>query len=208
LGIAGVLVLVGAVWLSWHCLAASGYSIGAITLTGLCWQIAIGACGLLAIYLQIRKMTRNTAVSLRWNKRVESLTISAQQRDISDDLRFMREFRKGNSVDFAEIAKKPLEGEARDCYYHLTRILNYFERVAAGIKYDVYDDTIMYDYSRGMACDTFRNYKDFILELRRQRENPRAWKLLEQLAVRWEKKYTEELSSAEPVGTSVLDANN
>jgi len=194
------LLTIAAACQSYRWIAASGFDIARVTLAGICWQVALGVCGILFVYLQIRKMAKNSRQQLIWNKRVESLKKITEHREITESFVSIKKYRPGHangSDGSLESIPANIDGEELT---HVWEILNYFETIEAGIKYQVYDDAIMYSSFRGMALDVFCCAEKFIRAKRLEMENPNAWILFEGMVDRWKSKHKEiEAKAAEAI---------
>jgi len=182
-------LIIAAAWQSYRWIAASGFDVARVTLVGICWQVTLGICGILFVYLQIRKMAKNSLTLLKWNKRVESLKKMTEHREIGESLIFIRNYRRKHSDKSGGLLEKIPIGIDDECYRHLTEILNYFETIEAGIKYQVYDDAIMYDSSRGVALEVYHYSEEFIKAMRSRLGNPNVWILFEGQVKRWDEKH-------------------
>ena len=60
------------------------------------WHSILGYCGIVAIYIQIRKMARNSTVIHLWNKRVKSLEIDRACHEIGDSWKHLINYMKVN----------------------------------------------------------------------------------------------------------------
>jgi len=169
-------------------IAASEFDVARVTFVGVCSQILLGVCGILFVYFQIRKMAKNSRQQLIWNMRVESLRKTAEHREIAESFMYLKKYRQAYPNDRGYLMKSiPTDLDDNESR-HVCEILNYFETIEAGIKYQVYDDAIMYDNFNGMALDVFCCAEEFIRAKRSKRVHPDTWTLFEGMAERWDRK--------------------
>lgn len=138
---------------------------------------------------QLVLMRKQMAYQYEWSRRQKALDYSlSRNKDLQQERKKLDELfgsvhRKECGIPLKTIEEK-LSSEAT-AYTVITTLLAHWENLALAIECDVVDEEVAFEMTAGLVIDYVKTFHEFI-EHRRKVNNPRAYKYLKDLAVRWE----------------------
>lgn len=122
-----------------------------------------------------------------WRRRKAAQDAADAYRELGDDGRMINtRFRVWESFDPIPLGviMSALEQEPA-LAIAVRRILNYFEGLANGVFYGLYDELVIKDSFCAAMAATYRRFQEFV-EYRRAHGSPRAWHQLQIINQRWQ----------------------
>jgi len=153
------------------------------------YPLIIAAIGLLILmflaanlFLLVKHLKRQH----EWNRRKEAQDLIGQM--IKGELYETRKILE-KYANFEDPHENYLTAVNRDnkeaLDFNLKVYLSFFEGVALGVKHNIYDNDIVFDYLGARLSDVYRWSKSYIDHLREDMEDPTAFHDVEQLAEKW-----------------------
>jgi len=174
-----------------------------IDFVNLCFTSLFGFLGLVFVILQLREMVRNTRDANDWNVRVESQKVISSHNDFAKHFKAIGKYRMGKGkeqgVDYLEKLPRKLETTIKD---DVKAVANFFEIMASGIKYEIYDEEMLYDSMMGAVIEYYGCFEDYIMERRKKTFLSTCYVEFEELARRWKERYAAEQRSLRPTAQS------
>jgi len=135
--------------------------------------------------LQIQKADEQVKKEHDWNRRkaVVDLAmdyVSSERMGLRARLDAVADWYEP-SQSFATLEPEKQEALGRELKLHL----NYLEAIAVGVKHNIYDKEIAYEYFGALVPAAYRWARPCIEEARKDAGDPSFWEALERLAAQW-----------------------
>jgi len=172
-----------------------------IEFVGLCFTSLFGFLGLVFVIAQLREMARSSRDANDWNVRVESQKVISSHQDFHGHFKAIGKYRTENGPGDDHLDKLPrkLDGGLKDS---VKVVANFFEMMASGIKYEIYDEEMLYDSMMGAVIDYYTCFEDYIRDRRKKPFLSFYCVEFEELAKRWKERYDTEQKRLRPTAQS------
>lgn len=147
-------------------------------------NIVVMIVGLFFAYKQLKANYEIKLADYKWNQRVEAKHALREYRNLSVDL-LVSKFDFLNRKDSIPLQDIEMAiSENKQIQKQLHDLLNFYEGLASGIQYEIYDEDIIKNARKGNIKRIFRSFRLFIEA--RQDKFPTAWIEFSNLVKAWE----------------------
>jgi hypothetical protein len=159
------------------------------------WPVLLGLVNLLVVAASLTLAYRQLKRTHEWNRRKASqdLLVQLATGDVRD-MRYDLEVKFGARIfepkqTYTDVLSMVDAASAPELNYTARSLLNYYESIAIGIKNNVLEDDICFDFAASTLNAYWRWAQPLVQE--RQSANRRTWIEIEHLNVRWQQRTVE-----------------
>lgn len=158
-------------------------------IAGIDYQTAIAVIGILMLLIlatNLFLLTHQMKKQHDWNRRKEAQDLIGQmiKGEIYETRKVLEKY-----VNFWDPYENYLtvanDGNRAELDFNLKIYLSYFEGIALGVKHNVYDNEIVYDYLGSVVPEVYRWARGYIDNLRNEAEDPTLFIEMALLAEQW-----------------------
>ena len=153
-------------------------------------QLGILIVLIITAYIAIREIIETKNIhsdTLLWSKRNKTIDVLNEFRKVIPHItktNLSDQLKNPNQTIPLQVILSKVETEPK-IESELGEYLNHHEGLAIGIDTDLYDEELVLKARRTSFFQTWIQYKEYVDHRRKENKNPKTWKNLERLVIRW-----------------------